>query len=197
MSKMGRPTLHGLKVITGERIRKSRIAMASGSSRKKIAEDIFKVSPRTFRRLLATDHPMAKALKQAVKDGELLKGEPLGHLLCMLIDRRDSLMIKRSELLISETLPDGATFMTSKGCSDEEEEVIFRIREQVASLEDRIRKAVSDNDELKQYLKHDGRKKNENYDLFKADSEFIQLNKITEDLGIDPLQTDDYLYKEN
>jgi len=197
MSKMGRPTLHGLKVITGERIRKSRIAMASGSSRKKIAEDIFKVSPRTFRRLLATDHPMAKALKQAVKDGELLKGEPLGHLLCMLIDRRDSLMIKRSELLISETLPDGATFMTSKGCSDEEEEVIFRIREQVASLEDRIRKAVSDNDELKQYLKHDGRKKNENYDLFKEDHDFIKLNEITEDLGINPLQSDDYLYKES
>lgn len=197
MSKRGRPTLHGLKVITGERIRKSRIAMASGSSRKKIAEEIFKVSPRTFRRLLATDHPMARALKRSVEDGELLKGEPLGHLLCMLIDRRDSLMIKSRELLISETLPNGVTTFTSEGLSDEEEKVVIRIDEQVASLEGRIRKAVSDNEELKQYLKHDGRKKNGNYNLFEKDSDFIQLNRITEDLGLNPLQSDDYLYKES
>jgi hypothetical protein len=197
MSKRGRPTLYGLKVITGERIRKSRIAMASGSSRKRIAEDIFKMSPRTFRRHLATDHPMARALKRAVEDGELLKGEPLGHLLCMLIDQRDNLMIKKHELLISETLPNGVVFMTSEGLSDDDEKMIDRIREQVIYLENQIRKAVSDNDELKQYLKHDGRKKNENYDLFKEDHDFIKLNEITEDLGINPLQSDDYLYKES
>ena len=86
-NKRGRPTLHGIKIITSERIRKSRLAMANGSSKSRLAEDIFKVSPRTFRRLLSINHPMAIALKQAIIDGEQLQGEPLAHLLCMLRDQ--------------------------------------------------------------------------------------------------------------
>jgi len=134
--------------------------MASGSSRKRIAEDIFKVSPRTFRRYLSTDHPRTKALKRAVEEGELLKGEPLATLICMLIDQRNQCLL----------------------------------RAQAVELTDRLKKAVSDNDELKQYLKRDKRKQG---DHFSVEVEQIQLNEITYDLGVNPFRKDDYLYKDD
>lgn len=193
MTKRGRPTLHGLKVITGERIRRSRIAMASGSSRKRIAEDIFKVSPRTFRRYLSTDHPRTKALKRAVEEGELLKGEPLATLICMLIDQRDQCMREAHQILASEVLPDGVTMYTSEGVSDEDMRTYDALRAQADELKNRLKKAVIDNDELKQYLKRDKRKQD---DHFSVEIDSIQLNEITSDLGLTPLQTDDYLYKD-
>ncbi len=122
----GRPTLHGLKVITGERIRKTRIAIASGSSRNRVAEEIFKVSPRTFRRYLATDEPIAKALKRAVDEGGKLKGEPLAKLICMLIDKRDQLIENNKN---------------------------------TQHIDLRLKRALSENEELKEYLNTDGRKK--------------------------------------
>lgn len=120
-NKRGRPTLHGIKIITSERIRKSRLAMANGSSKSRLAEDIFKVSPRTFRRLLSINHPMAIALKQAIIDGEQLQGEPLAHLLCML-------------------------------------------RDQSPDQIDRINQALKDNEELKEYLNRDGRRRANKYE---------------------------------
>jgi len=94
--KRGRPALHGLKVITGDRIKKSRIALASGSSRKRISEDIFKLSPRTFRRLLETDDPLSQALKRSVEEGELLQNEPLALLICMYLDQQDEERLKQA-----------------------------------------------------------------------------------------------------
>jgi len=191
----GRPTLHGLKVITGERIRKTRIALASGSSRKRVAEEIFKVSPRTFRRYLSTDEPIAKALKRAVEDGELLKNEPLATLICMLIDKRDALMIESQSLLHREVRPDGLVFSTSEGISDEDEKAFWQMRDQVDELKSRIEKAVKDNDEIKRYLSRDGRKNNDKYETIKDNHEFIYLNEIAIESGVKPFQTNDYLYK--
>ncbi len=94
--KRGRPILYGLKVITRDRIKKSRIALASGSSRKQISEDIFKLSPRTFRRLLETDDPLSQALKRSVEEGELLQNEPLALLICMYLDQQDEERLKQA-----------------------------------------------------------------------------------------------------
>ena len=120
----GRPFVHGLKAITGHRIRQARLAFAFGKSRRKVSVEIFKLSPRTFGRYLELDEPMAKALRQAVDEGEKLKGEPLASFICMLIDKRDQLIENNKN---------------------------------TQHIDLRLKRALSENEELKEYLNTDGR----------------------------------------
>jgi hypothetical protein len=165
MNKGGRPVLHGLEVITGNRIRRARLEIASGSSRRQIAVNIFNLSPRTLNRLIAENHPKSLALKTAIQHGELLRNEPLASLICMLIDERDQ--------LIYETEGDQA-------CER-------RI------LEEKINLAMIMNDDLKRYLKRDGRHKHHLDHHFNEDIEPIRLNEIAEELSLRPLEV---LHKE-
>jgi len=169
VNKGGRPVLHGLKVITGNRIRKARLEIANGSSRRRIASDIFNLSPKTLRRLMAEDHPRSLALKRAIQHGELLRHEPLASLICMLIDERDQ--------LIYETEGD-------QTCER-------RI------LEEKINLVMIMNDDLKRYLKRDGRKKDHLDDHFNEDNDPISLNEIAKELNLRPLETLKYTYKEH
>ena len=127
-SKRGRPTLHGINIITPTRIKKTRLLLATTAKkgRKSIAEQIFKCSPRTLRRILTLDDPRAKALSQALLEGERLKGEPLAHLICMLIDKRN-LLIENNQ--------------------------------NTQDVDLRLEQTFRENEELKQYLKCDGRRK--------------------------------------
>lgn len=122
----GRPFVHGLRAITRYRIKKARLAFASGKSIRKVSVEVFKMSPRTFSRYLELDDPRAKALSQALLEGERLKGEPLAHLICMLIDKRN-LLIENNQ--------------------------------NTQDVDLRLEQAFSENEELKEYINGDGRRK--------------------------------------
>lgn len=188
----GRPVVHGLKAITGYRIRQARLAFASGKSRRKVSSEIFKLSPRTFGRYLELDDPRAKALSRAVNEGERLKGEPLAHLICMLIDKRDQLCAKQGQMRY-QLPPEGEPIDWSKiQISDEDDELYFDLMKQIQVIESRIKQAISDNDELKNYINMDGREGGDTLQKRTGDHSYLELDNITSELGVDPLEVDDY-----
>ena len=81
---MGRPEVHGLDVIKGDRVRRTRSALCFGRTRRQVSRDIFNVSPKTFKRYMDKDDPRSRRLKRAVEEGEALRNEPLGELICYL-----------------------------------------------------------------------------------------------------------------
>ena len=188
----GRPVVHGLKAITGHRIRQARLAFASGKSRRKVSMEIFKLSPRTFGRYLELDDPKAKALKRAVDEGEKLKGEPLAPLICMLIDKRDTLMIESRSLLHSEVRPDGLVFYTSEGIPEEDDRLYDEKMKHILAIEERIKKALSDNEELKKYINADGREGSNNQINNAINYHAKNLDDLASEVGLPPLEVDDY-----
>ena len=166
-NKGGRPILHGLEVITGQRINSARLALANGSSRRQIAFDVFNISPRTLRRYLSSDDPRASSLKSAIRHGELLRGDPLAALICMLIDKRDRLIHENP-------------------CNHYLEKTI---------LEGKIKRALVENDELKRYLKADRRKRNLYDEHFNENIDPVRLEEMAKDLNLKPFTIDEYLYK--
>ena len=188
----GRPVVHGLKAITGHRIRQARLAFASGKSRRKVSMEIFKLSPRTFGRYLELDDPKAKALKRAVDEGEKLKGEPLASFICMLIDKRDKLCAEQ-ETIRYQLPPDGESIDYSKlEVSEENEEKYIKQVEHIRAIEDRIKKALSDNEELKKYIKSDGREGSNNQMKNAVIIDSKSLDKLASEVGLPPLEIDDY-----
>ena len=188
----GRPVVHGLKAITGHRVRQARLAFASGKSRRKVASEIFKLSPRTFGRYLELEDPRAKALSRAVDEGERLKGEPLAPLICMLIDKRDQLCAKQGQMRY-QLPPEGEPIDYSKiEISEENQEIYFDLMKQIQVIENRIKQAISDNDELKNYINIDGREGGDILQNRTSDHSYLELDNITSELGIDPLEVDDY-----
>lgn len=188
----GRPVVHGLKTITGNRIRRARLAFASGKSRRKVASEIFKLSPRTFGRYLELKDPRAKALSRAVDEGERLKGEPLAALLCMLIDKRDQLCEKQSQMRY-QLPPEGEPIDWSKiKISEENEDEYFELMKQIKDIENRIKQAVCDNDELKNYISSDGREGGDTLQKRTSHHSYLNLDNITSELGLEPLEVNDY-----
>ena len=88
-SVMGRPEEHGLEVITGDRLRRARFALCTGGTRIEVAKNIFKVSPKTLRRYMSKDDIRSKILKRSIEEGEALRNEPLGTLICYLLDQKE------------------------------------------------------------------------------------------------------------
>jgi hypothetical protein len=188
----GRPVVHGLKAITGHRIRQARLAFASGKSRRKVSSEIFKLSPRTFVRYLELEDPKAKALRRAVEEGEKLKGEPLGTLICMLIDKRDQLCAERSPMMY-QLPPDGEPIDYSKiQISEENAELYCDLMKQIQAIESRIKQAITDNDELKSYINLDGREGGDTLHNRTSDHAYLELDDVASELGLPPLEIDDY-----
>ena len=188
----GRPVVHGLKAITGHRIRQARLAFASGKSRRKVSMEIFKLSPRTFGRYLELDDPKAKALRRAVDEGEKLKGEPLASFICMLIDKRDQLCAEQGTIRY-QLPPDGEPIDYSKiEVSEEDEENYNNLMGQIEVIEDRIKQALSDNEELKKYINADGREGSNNQMKNAVIIDSKSLDVLASEVGLPPLEVDDY-----
>lgn len=188
----GRPVVHGLKVITGNRIRKARLAFAAGKSRRKVSSEIFKLSPRTFKRYLELDDPRSRALRQAVDEGERLKGEPLAPLICMLIDQRDQLCEEQGHMRyhLPQNIED--VDYSKIEVSEEDEGSYVDLMRHISALNERLKRALSDNDELKKYIGIDGRKGDDLLLNRSEDHDYVKLEKLTDELGIEPLEVDDY-----
>lgn len=139
---MGRPEVYGLKVITGDRVRRARFALCTGSTRIKVAKRIFKFSPKTLRRYMQKDDIRSKVLKRAIEEGEELRDQPLGLLICYLLDKRDE-----TQALLGEyrhELPENI---------EEVEADYLRLREEAREYESRLHQALTDNKAVKKYQK--------------------------------------------
>ena len=168
-SKMGRPTLHGIKIITPARIKKARLLLVTTGSRRQIAGQVFKCSPRTLRRITALDDPRAKALKHAIDEGERLKGEPLALLICMLIDKRNQIIMKLWE-----------------------DDTYYAVGD-LEQVQTELRKALQLNNELKNYINKDGREGAQAFSDYWLKHKYINLESMSRSLGLPPLQINTYL----
>lgn len=151
-SKMGRPETHGLDVIKGDRVRKARFALCQGTTRIDVAEKIFRVSPKTLRRYMHKDDIRSRVLKRAIEEGEALRKEPLGALICYLLDKRDEVQAQMGEYRYQ--LPkDGSKPSLDLEIPEEDEAEYKRLYQLYEDYTERLEKAYSDNAEVAEYQK--------------------------------------------
>lgn len=131
MRRVGRPPIYGLDVITANRVRRTRTALCLGKTRKQVARDIFRIPPSTFSRYMHKDDPRSKKLKRAVEEGEALRKEPLGELICYLLDMREN---AQCELSLCECM-----------------QTRVLLSERIERYTDKMTRALEDNRELRSH----------------------------------------------
>lgn len=150
-SKMGRPETHGLNVIKGDRVRKARFALCQGSTRIDVAEKIFRVSPKTLRRYMHKDDIRSRVLKRAIEEGEALRNEPLGALICYLLDKRDEVQAKLEEYRYQLPKDESDICLDSLEVNEEDAAEWERLYQLYKEYTERLDQAYSDNAEVAEY----------------------------------------------
>jgi len=150
-SKMGRPETHGLNIIKGDRVRKARFALCNGTTRIDVAEKIFKVSPKTLRRYMHKDDIRSRVLKRAIEEGEALRNEPLGSLICYLLDKRDETQAQLEEYRYQLPKDESAICLDRLEVSEEDEAEYLRLNQLLKTYTERLEQAYSDNAEVAEY----------------------------------------------
>lgn len=151
MNRRGRPVIHGLKVITGDRVRRARIALSMGKTNKEVADKIFNLSTRTLMRYAEGDDIRSRILKRAINEGEVLRNEPLGTFICYLLDKRDDLLVKRSGYGYQLPQDEAEVDLDALEIKEKDEEEYMRLSESLRECEERIRRALKDSKELREY----------------------------------------------
>ena len=150
---IGRPEVHGLDVIRGDRVRRTRSALCLGRTRRQVSRDIFNLSPKTFKRYMDKDDPRSRTLKRAVEEGEALRAEPLGELICYLLDKRENALAQRSLMVYQLPENESDVDLRSLAISEENEEEYMRLSQEVSAYTDRLEQALKDNAELREHRK--------------------------------------------
>lgn len=145
--------MHGLDVIKGDRVRRTRTAICMGKTRRQVAEEIFHLSPKTFRRYLAKDDPRSRRLKRAIEEGEALSSEPLRELICYLLDKRENALAQRSRLIYQ--LPDDESKVDLRRLeiSEENEDEYLKLSQEIKTYTERLDQAFKDNSEVREHRK--------------------------------------------
>lgn len=84
--------VHNLNAISPHRVRRTRTALCLGKTKEQVAKNIFKVSYQTLKLYMRKDDPRSRTLKRAVEEGEALRDQPLGELICYLLDKRENIL---------------------------------------------------------------------------------------------------------
>lgn len=150
-NNMGRPETHGLDVIKGDRVRKARFALCQGTTRIDVAEKIFKVSPKTLRRYMHKDDIRSRVLKRAIEEGEALRNEPLGSLICYLLDKCDEIQAQLSEYRYQLPKEESDICLDSLKIKEEDEDEYIRLSNLAKRYQERLEQAYSDNAEVAEY----------------------------------------------
>ena len=152
-NNMGRPETHGLDIIKGDRVRKARFALSQGTKRIDVAEKIFKVSAKTLRRYMYKDDIRSKVLKRAIEEGEALKNEPLGSLICYLLDKYDEIQAQLGEYRYQLPKEESDICLDSLRIKEEDEDEYIRLSNLAKRYQERLEQAYSDNAEVAEYLR--------------------------------------------
>ena len=150
---MGRPEVHGLDVIKGDRVRRARSALCLGQTRTQISREIFDVSPKTFKRYMDKDDPRSRRLKRAVEEGEALRAEPLGELICYLLDMRENALAQRSKLIYQLPNDESDVDLSALEISEEDAELDLKLSQEIKAYTERLEQAFKDNAELRAHRK--------------------------------------------
>ena len=151
MSHMGRPEVHGLDVIKGDRVRRTRSALCLGRTRRQVSRDIFNLSPKTFKRYMDKDDPRSKALKRAVEEGEALRNEPLGELICYLLDMRENALAERSKLIYQLPNDESDIDLSALEISEEDEAEYIKLSQETHTQS--LKQAIETNAVLRAHRK--------------------------------------------
>ena len=149
----GRPEVHGLEVITGNRVRRARLELCLGSTFTEIAPKVFRVSPKTLRRYTKKDDIRTRILNRAIEQGESLRGEPMGPLICYLHDKKEETLALLSDYIYQIPKDEAEINWGALVVSEEDEEEYIRLRKLATDYDERIREAFANNEEIKSHIK--------------------------------------------
>lgn len=152
-SFIGRPETHGLKVITGDRLRRTRFLLCMGGTKHDIATTIFKISAKTMKRYMVRDDARSRLLVRAIEEGEALRDEPLGELICYLLDRRDEAVSEMAKFHYQLPNNEDEVDLDALEVSEDDEDEYMKCRDEFTHYDNRLRKALIDNHELTKYKK--------------------------------------------